>query len=119
MSAAAFRFAYTRKENVEVEEETPACSVAEWGARVELAALFRLLAHYRMDDLANGGVAARVPDQPDHYLTHPYGMFWEEATASQMVKIDSEGKAVEKRGPWLNDGLQVCVLSLFFVVVKL
>jgi len=55
MSAAAFRFAYTRKENVEVEEETPACSVAEWGARVELAALFRLLAHYRMDDLANGG----------------------------------------------------------------
>lgn len=55
-------------------------------------------------------VGARVPDQPDCYLTHPYGMFWEEATASAMVKIDSKGKAVDENGPWLNDGLQnLCV----------
>ena len=91
-------------------KKTMECSDAEWQARVELAALFRILGHYKMDDLANGGVAARVPDQPDHYLTHPYGMFWEEATASQMVRIDSKGQAVEKGGPWLNDGLQnLCV----------
>ena len=82
------------------------CSPAEWQARTELAALFRIVAQYGMADLANGGIAARVPDQPDHYLTHPYGMFWEEATASQMVKIDSQGQAVDANAPWLNDGLQ-------------
>ena len=39
------------------------CSDAEWQARIDLAALFRILAHYNMSDLANGAVAARVPDQ--------------------------------------------------------
>ena len=82
------------------------CSDAEWQARVDLAAIFRLLAHYGMSDLANGAVGARVPDEPEHYLMHPYGMFWEEATASSLVKIDSEGQAVEADAPWLNDGAQ-------------
>ena len=80
------------------------CSEVEWQARVELAAVFRILAHYGMSDLANGAVAARVPDQTDHYLMHPYGMFWEEATASKMVKIDAYGKPVDGDAPWLNDG---------------
>ena len=55
---------------------TSSCSDAEWQARVDLAALFRIIAHYGMSDLANGAVCARVSDQPDHYLVHPYGMFW-------------------------------------------
>ena len=84
----------------------PACSAAEWQARVDLAATFRILAHYRMSDLANGAVAARVPDEPDHYLVHPYGMFWEEAKASTMIKIDAKGKPVDPASPWLNDGVQ-------------
>lgn len=82
------------------------CSDAEWQARVDLAALFRIVAHYGMSDLANGAVAARVPDQPDHYLVHPYGMFWEEATASQMIKIGPDGQPVDADAPWLNDGVQ-------------
>ncbi|MGC6520247.1 MAG: class II aldolase/adducin family protein [Candidatus Puniceispirillaceae bacterium] len=82
------------------------CSEAEWQARTDLAALFRIIAHYGMSDLANGAVCARVPDQPDHYLVHPYGMFWEEATASQMVKIDAEGRPTAPDAPWLNDGVQ-------------
>ncbi len=82
------------------------CSDAEWMARVDLAATFRVLAHYGMSDLANGAVAARVPDQPDHYLVHPYGMFWEEATASAMIKIGPDGRPVDPDGPWLNDGVQ-------------
>ena len=90
----------------QTSDQVSACSPAEWQARVELAALFRVVAQYGMADLANGGIGARVPDQPDHYLTHPYGMFWEEATASQMVKIDSQGQAVDADAPWLNDGLQ-------------
>ncbi|WP_120500555.1 class II aldolase/adducin family protein [Roseovarius sp. EL26] len=82
------------------------CSEAEWQARIDLAASFRIVAHYGMSDLANGAIAARVPDQPDHYLVHPYGMFWEEATASAMIKIGPDGQPVDPEGPWLNDGVQ-------------
>ena len=82
------------------------CSDAEWQARVDLAALFRIIAQYGISDLANGAVAAQVPDEPEHYLVHPYGMFWEEATASAMVKIDADGKPVDTDAPWLNDGVQ-------------
>lgn len=84
----------------------PDCSGAEWQARVELAALFRIGAHYGMSDLVNGAICARVPDQPDHYLVHPYGMFWEEARASEMVKIDASGQPVAADAPWLNDGVR-------------
>ena len=80
------------------------CSDAEWRARVDLAAIFRLLAHYGMSDLANGALGARVPDQPDHYLLHPYGMFWEEARASDLVKIGPDGRPTSATAPWLNDG---------------
>ena len=82
------------------------CSDAEWQARVDLAALFRVVAHYGMSDLVNGAICARVPDQPDHYLVHPYGMFWEEARASDMVRVDASGQPVASDAPWLNDGVQ-------------
>ena len=86
--------------------EQQGISDVEWQARVELAALFRIIAHYDMSDLANGAISARVPDEPDHYLVHPYGMFWEEARASEMVKIDATGNPVDEDAPWLNDGVQ-------------
>ena len=85
-------------------DEKPRCSDAQWQTRVELAALFRVVAHYGMSDLANGAIAARVPDEPDHYLVHPYGMFWEEASASSFVEIDADGKPIDSDAPWLNDG---------------
>ncbi len=88
------------------QRETVKCSETEWTTRVDLAALFRIVAHYGMSDLANGAIAARVPDAPDHYLVHPYGMFWEEARASDFVKIDADGKPLEADAPWLNDGVQ-------------
>ncbi len=81
------------------------CSEAEWKARVDLAALFRIVGHYGMSDLVNGAICTRVPDQPDHYLVHPYGMFWEEARASDMVRIDANGQPVDPDAPWLNDGV--------------
>jgi len=79
-------------------------SELEWEARVNLAALYRVVAHYGMSDLANGAIGARVPDQPNHYLTHPYGMFWEEAKASHFVKVDEQGDPVDAGSVWLNDG---------------
>ncbi len=82
----------------------PACSAAEWETRVQLAALYRIIAHYGMSDLDNGVIGARVADAPDHYLTHPYGMFWEEARASDFIKLDRDGQPVEPSAPRLNDG---------------
>lgn len=52
----------------------------EWAVRVELAALHRACALYGMSDLANGAIAARIPET-GHFLLHPYGMYREEATA--------------------------------------
>ena len=92
--------------NIVTQPRRTDCTNAEWQARVDLAATFRILARYGMSDLANGAVAARVPDQSDHYLVHPYGMFWHEATASNMVKIGPDGRTVDPDAPWLNDGVQ-------------
>ena len=77
---------------------------AEWATRVELAALYRVLDLYGMSDLANQEVGARVADAPDRYLIHAYGDFYDEITASSLVKIDAEGMAVDPEAPWLNDG---------------
>ncbi|MCJ2187654.1 class II aldolase/adducin family protein [Novosphingobium beihaiensis] len=71
--------------------ETPAISDAEYQARVDLAACYRLAAHYKMTDLIYTHITARVPDEPGHFLINPYGFMWEEITASSLVKIDVEG----------------------------
>lgn len=76
----------------------------EWETRVSLAALYRITAKYGMSDLANGAIGARVAGEPDRYLTHPYGLFWEEVTASDFVKIDKHGQPIDSDAPWLNDG---------------
>lgn len=87
-------------------ETAPACSEAEWQTRVELAALYRLLDRYGMSDLANQTAAARVSDQPDRYLLHPYRLFYDEITASSLVKVDAEGRPLDPEGPAPNDGAQ-------------
>ena len=88
----------------------PDCSPEEWRARLDLAALYRITAQYGMSDLVNGAIGARVPDAPHHYLIHPYGMFWEEARASDFIKVTSDGEPVDAGSPWLNDGaLNLCL----------
>ena len=79
-------------------------SEAEWNTRRELAALYRLLDHYGMSDLANQEVGARVADAPDRYLIHPYGHFYEEITASSLVTLGADGEPVDPDAPWVNDG---------------
>ncbi len=78
----------------------------EQHSRENLAALYRLLDRYGMSDLANQEVGARVGDQPDCYLVHPYGVFYEEMTASSLVKINASGQPLDTSSPWLNDGGQ-------------
>ncbi|MEE8264257.1 MAG: class II aldolase/adducin family protein [Gammaproteobacteria bacterium] len=70
-------------------------SDAEWQTRCELAALYRIMDIYGMTDLSNQAVGARVKDEPDHYLIHPYGIFFEEIRASDFIKIDGDGKPVD------------------------
>jgi ribulose-5-phosphate 4-epimerase/fuculose-1-phosphate aldolase len=67
---------------------------AEGERRVELAACYRLLAHYKMTDLIYTHATARVPGEPGHFLINPYGHRWEEITASSLVKIDVDGNKI-------------------------
>ncbi|MBT8154227.1 class II aldolase/adducin family protein [Epibacterium ulvae] len=67
---------------------------AEWEARVNLAACYRLAAHFRLTDLIYTHITARVPDADGHFLINPYGLRWEEITASNLVKIDVDGNKI-------------------------
>jgi ribulose-5-phosphate 4-epimerase/fuculose-1-phosphate aldolase len=64
---------------------------AEWQTRVDLAACYRLMAVYGMTDLIYNHITARIPGTADELLINPYGMLYEEITASSLVKIDIEG----------------------------
>ena len=69
-------------------------SKEEWQVRVDLAAAYRLVAHYGWDDLVFTHISARVPGPEHHFLINPYGMMFEEITASSLVKVDLDGKIV-------------------------
>jgi ribulose-5-phosphate 4-epimerase/fuculose-1-phosphate aldolase len=69
-------------------------SAEEWQARVDLAAAYRLVAHYEWDDLVFTHISARVPGPDHHFLINPYGMMFDEITASSLIKIDLDGNAV-------------------------
>ena len=69
-------------------------SEAEWKVRVDLAAAYRLVALYGWDDLIFTHISARLPGDDNHFLINPYGMMFEEITASSLVKIDMNGEIV-------------------------
>ena len=66
-------------------------SAAEWKARVDLAACYRLVAHYGMSDMMANHVSAAVPDERNAFLINAYGMMYEEITASSLIKVDRGG----------------------------
>jgi ribulose-5-phosphate 4-epimerase/fuculose-1-phosphate aldolase len=66
-------------------------SAEEWDARVNLAAAYRLVALFGWDDLVFTHISARVPGPEHHFLINPYGLLFEEITASSLVKVDLEG----------------------------
>ncbi|MFC4698959.1 class II aldolase/adducin family protein [Glaciecola siphonariae] len=69
-------------------------SEQEWQMRVDLAACYRIVAHYGWDDLIFTHISARVPGPEHHFLINPYGMMFEEVTASSLVKVDLHGNKV-------------------------
>lgn len=77
-------------------------SAEEWHARVDLAAAYRLVALYGWDDLIFTHISARVPGPEHHFLLNPYGIMFEEVTASSLVKIDLAGKKVTESPYFIN-----------------
>lgn len=69
-------------------------SEQEWQARVDLAACYRAVAMYGWDDLIFTHISARVPGPDSHFLINPYGMLFDEITASSLVKVDLQGNKV-------------------------
>ena len=70
-------------------------SAEEWQTRCDLAACYRLVDLFGWSDLINTRITARVPGREDHFLINPYGLLFDEITASALVKIDREGNQVE------------------------
>jgi len=77
-------------------------SPEEWQVRVDLAAAYRLVADYGWDDLVFTHISARVPGPEHHFLINPYGMMFEEITASSLVKVDLEGRIVMESDYHIN-----------------
>ena len=69
-------------------------SEKEWQLRLDLAATYRLIAMYGWDDLIYTHVSLRIPGPEHHFLINPYGLMFDEITASSLVKIDLNGDAV-------------------------
>ncbi|MBN8748211.1 Decarboxylase NovR [Xylophilus ampelinus] len=68
---------------------------AEARTRHDLAALYRLVAHFRMTDLIDTHISARIPGTPDHFLINRYGVLFHEMRPEDLVKIDPSGQAVD------------------------
>lgn len=82
MNAPAIRIHKPVREQVSKEE---------WQTRVDLAACYRLMHEFGMVEMIANHISARVPGTTNEFLINPYGMLYEELTASSMVKIDVEG----------------------------
>ena len=77
-------------------------SDAEWRTRVELAALYRLVALRDWDDLVFTHISARLPTEEPQFLINPYGMFFGEMTASALVRVDMQANILEDRQILIN-----------------
>ena len=70
-------------------------SPEEWQVRVDLAAAYRLVAAFKWDDLVFTHISARVPGRHDEFLINPYGLMFDEITASSLIKIDAQGNKLD------------------------
>ena len=75
-----------------------AISPAEWEARVDLAAVYRLAAHHGWDDVIYNHCSMRVPGEPRQFLMKRHELLWTEVTASNLVKVDMDADLDERAG---------------------
>ena len=79
-----------------IDPSAPAgVSQAEWRLRVELAAAYRMVDHFGWTELIYAHLTARVPGDDDHFLINRWGLNYDEVTASNLVRIDVDGKAID------------------------
>ena len=71
----------------------------EWQTRVDLAACYRLVDFHDMTDLHLNHISARVPGHENYFLINPFGMMYEEITASSLIKVDLDGKIIANSNP--------------------
>jgi ribulose-5-phosphate 4-epimerase/fuculose-1-phosphate aldolase len=81
---------------LEIPSREHLVSPEEWQVRVDLAAAYRLVALFRWDDLVFTHISARVPGRHDQFLINPYGLMFDEITASSLIKIDAHGNKVDE-----------------------
>ena len=79
-------------------------SPEEWALRQDLAACYRLFVKYGWTDLIFTHLSARVPGEPNHYLINPYGLLFQEITASNLIKVDFSGRVVSGDYPYNDAG---------------
>src|ERR1041384_3630648 len=71
-------------------------SPEEWAARVDLAACYRLVSRFGWEDLVLTHITMRVPGAEDQFLINPFGVYFDEITASSLVKIDLDGNNISE-----------------------
>ncbi|WP_187829996.1 class II aldolase/adducin family protein [Siccirubricoccus phaeus] len=79
--------------------QSAAMSDAEWQARCDLSALYRIAEHFGWTDIINTHISARVPGEPETFLLNRYGDMFDEVTASRLIKMDMDGKVIGEQGP--------------------
>jgi len=82
-------------QGLEIRPRKGEVSDVEWQTRVDLAAAYRLVAYFRWDDLIFTHITARVPGRDNEFLINPYGLMFDEITASSLVKIDTAGNKLD------------------------
>ena len=79
-------------------------SESEWHVRRDLAACYRLFVHFGWTDLIFTHLSARVPGHPEQYLINPYGLLFQEITASNLIKVDFDGNVIAGDYPYNDAG---------------
>lgn len=79
----------------------------EWALRCDLAACYRLIDLYGMSDLAGTHISARLPGPEHHFLLNPYGMLFDQITASSLIRVDANGSPVGATRPINNAGFVI------------
>ena len=74
--------------------ESSECSPAEWESRQKLAGAYRILDHLGWTETIYGHITLRVPGPDTHFLINPYGLRYDEVTASNLIKIDLDGNTI-------------------------
>ncbi len=83
------------KSLAELSAEKLKAPASEWDLRVQLAGTYRLFAHLGWDYLIFGHITVRVPGPDQHFLINPFGLRFDEVTASNLVKVDAHANIVE------------------------